>query len=71
MNQKSETRVVRFIVEDTVEAALHQLTAAKAAQMDMAITSAQGRAAAASEPKLTVTDVAHMLFDKHVQKAGQ
>eukprot|EP00892_Ulva_mutabilis_P001424 jgi/Ulvmu1/11282/UM073_0054.1 len=70
MNQKSETRVVRFVVEGTVEAALAQLTAAKAAQMDMASSSAPGHRAAAAEPKLTVADVAAMLFHKQVRQAA-
>lgn len=71
MNQVSETRVVRFVVEDTVEAALHKLTSAKASQMDMASTTAQGRSSKASEPKLKLSDVAYMLFDCQVRKAAQ
>lgn len=71
MNQTSETRVVRFVVDSTVEAALHTLTSAKASQMDMASTTAHGHGSAASEPKLTVTDVAYMLFDGQVRQAGE
>jgi SNF2 family DNA or RNA helicase len=61
MNQSRETQVIRFVVNDTVEASLHRLTSTKAAKMDMMGTSLAG--AKASESPLTLSDVANMLFD--------
>ena len=69
MNQPRETSVLRFVINDSVEAALHSLTSAKAAKMDMSSSSAKGKQGA--EPPLTLSDVATMLFDKkHVQVAA-
>ena len=62
MNQRSKTRVVRFVVDGTVEAALHTLTSSRAAGMDM-VGSAKGTSGKTNEPTLTLSDVACMLFD--------
>lgn len=64
MNQARETQVLRFVVDDTVEASLHRLTSAKAARMDMSGTALAG--AKVAEPPLTLSDVATMLFDPKV-----
>jgi SNF2 family DNA or RNA helicase len=65
MNQLRETQVVRFVMDDTVEAALHSLTSAKAAKMDMsssAVSKDKDR-----EAPLSLSDVAVLLFDsQHV-----
>lgn len=65
MNQVRETQVMRFVMNDTVEAALHSLTSAKAAKMDMssnALSKNKGR-----EAPLSLSDVAVLLFDsQHV-----
>ena len=68
MNQKSKTRVVRFIIDGTVEAALHTLTSSRAAGMDM-VGSAKGSIGKAAEPTLTLSDVACMLFDAQLSRA--
>lgn len=59
LTQTRATQVIRFVVDDTVEAALHRLTSAKAAKMDMASSSSAAR----RDPPLTVADVALLLFD--------
>lgn len=61
MNQTRETRVVRFVMDSTVEAALHTLTSSKRAQMDMA--GSAGKHSKTNEASLKLSDVACMLFD--------
>jgi hypothetical protein len=66
MNQKRETQVIRFVVNDSVEAALHSLTAAKAAKMDMSMATPSS-SNKGGEPPLSLSDVTTMLFDsQHV-----
>jgi hypothetical protein len=65
MNQKKRTRVVRFIVDGTVEAALHTLTSSQTAGMDM-VGSTKAGSAKTNERMLTLNDVACMLFDKQL-----
>lgn len=67
MNQTKNTRVVRFVVDGTVEAALHTLNSSRAAGMDM-VGSAKG-AGKTNEPTLTLSDVACMLFDAQLGRA--
>lgn len=69
MNQKKKTRVVRFIVDGTVEAALHTLTSSRAAGMDMLGSAAKGCTGKTNEPTLTLSDVACMLFDAQLGRA--
>lgn len=68
MNQARETRVIRFVVNDTVETPLHRLTSAKAAKLDMMGNSLTG--SKASEPPLTLSDVATMLFDPQLVQSA-
>jgi SNF2 family DNA or RNA helicase len=58
MNQTQQTQVVRFVVNDSIEAALHSLNADKFASMDMA----NGGNGAADAP-LALSDVAALLSD--------
>jgi SNF2 family DNA or RNA helicase len=58
MNQTRETHVLRFVVNDSIEAVLHQLNAERFAKMDMANT-AQG----AADAPLKLSDVAALLSD--------
>lgn len=69
MNQKKKTRVVRFIVDGTVEAALHALTSSRTAGMDMVASSTKGNTAKTNERTLTLSDVACMLFDAQLGRA--
>jgi SNF2 family DNA or RNA helicase len=67
MNQTKETRVVRFVVDRTVEAALHTLTSSKRSQMDMA--GSGGKHGKTNEASLKLSDVACMLFDAQLGEA--
>ncbi len=58
MNQSRSTHVVRFVVNDSVEAVLYDKNAAKFATMDMANT-AQGKA----DAPLRLSDLVALLSD--------
>lgn len=58
MNQTRQTHVARFVVNDSIEAALHRLNAAKFAKLDM-VNSGNG----AADAPLALSDVAALLSD--------